>query len=173
MKLRPAQMRSPRSSPSSGPGTLAPDRPTRVVPCRDVQTRKIASSACRPGLRRPDRVLRGMLYSAEVSISYEPRGCSSMVEQKPSKLMTRVRFPSPAPIAVLFDASWGPAEVEPERSICDSYRYPRDAPEIHAGASQPGRILQHSNGRMRVRPGRKRHNETDIRASLLNERTKA
>jgi hypothetical protein len=25
-------------------------------------------------------------------------GCSSMVEQKPSKLMTRVRFPSPAPI---------------------------------------------------------------------------
>ena len=26
------------------------------------------------------------------------RGCSSMVEQKPSKLMTRVRFPSPAPI---------------------------------------------------------------------------
>jgi hypothetical protein len=26
------------------------------------------------------------------------RGCSSMVEQKPSKLMTRVRFPSPAPM---------------------------------------------------------------------------
>src|SRR5215210_5454990 len=24
-------------------------------------------------------------------------GCSSMVEQQPSKLMTRVRFPSPAP----------------------------------------------------------------------------
>ena len=24
-------------------------------------------------------------------------GCSLMVEQKPSKLMTRVRFPSPAP----------------------------------------------------------------------------
>ena len=24
-------------------------------------------------------------------------GCSSMVEQKPSKLTTRVRFPSPAP----------------------------------------------------------------------------
>ena len=28
------------------------------------------------------------------------RGCSSMVEQKPSKLMTRVRFPSPAPAPV-------------------------------------------------------------------------
>jgi hypothetical protein len=25
------------------------------------------------------------------------RGCSSMAEQKPSKLTTRVRFPSPAP----------------------------------------------------------------------------
>src|SRR6185369_521850 len=30
------------------------------------------------------------------------RGCSSMVEQKPSKLMTRVRFPSPAPEFALF-----------------------------------------------------------------------
>src|SRR5215471_4513561 len=29
--------------------------------------------------------------------SGRPRGCSSMVEQKPSKLTTRVRFPSPAP----------------------------------------------------------------------------
>jgi hypothetical protein len=31
------------------------------------------------------------------------RGCSSMVEQKPSKLMTRVRFPSPAPT---FSMTW-------------------------------------------------------------------
>jgi hypothetical protein len=30
-----------------------------------------------------------------------PSGCSSMVEQKPSKLTTRVRFPSPAPIREL------------------------------------------------------------------------
>src|SRR5690554_4483886 len=28
------------------------------------------------------------------------RGCSSMVEQQPSKLMTRVRFPSPAPVNI-------------------------------------------------------------------------
>src|SRR5690554_6375324 len=28
------------------------------------------------------------------------RGCSSMVEQQPSKLMMRVRFPSPAPVTV-------------------------------------------------------------------------
>lgn len=30
------------------------------------------------------------------------RGCSSMVEQQPSKLKTRVRFPSPAPILSRF-----------------------------------------------------------------------
>ena len=30
----------------------------------------------------------------------EKSGCSSMVEQKPSKLMTRVRFPSPAPVSI-------------------------------------------------------------------------
>ena len=29
------------------------------------------------------------------------RGCSSMVEQKPSKLTTGVRFPSPAPILLI------------------------------------------------------------------------
>src|SRR5580704_16517532 len=38
-----------------------------------------------------------MLYSAAYPIRSGRRGCSSMVEQKPSKLMTRVRFPSPAP----------------------------------------------------------------------------
>src|SRR5882762_3629706 len=33
------------------------------------------------------------------SVAYlRRRGCSSMVEQQPSKLNTRVRFPSPAPI---------------------------------------------------------------------------
>ena len=31
----------------------------------------------------------------------DPRGCSSMVELKPSKLMTRVRFPSPAPMVLV------------------------------------------------------------------------
>src|SRR5689334_3755557 len=35
-----------------------------------------------------------------------PRGCSSMVEQQPSKLNTRVRFPSPAPAFARF-ASYG------------------------------------------------------------------
>src|ERR1700738_3630257 len=31
-------------------------------------------------------------------VTHELSGCSSMVEQQPSKLNTRVRFPSPAPI---------------------------------------------------------------------------
>ena len=33
-----------------------------------------------------------------VALGGDAGGCSSMVEQKPSKLTTRVRFPSPAPI---------------------------------------------------------------------------
>ena len=33
---------------------------------------------------------------------YGLSGCSSMVEQKPSKLMTGVRFPSPAPFPLRF-----------------------------------------------------------------------
>ncbi len=36
--------------------------------------------------------------AAEVVVGFRfVRGCSSMVEPKPSKLKTRVRFPSPAP----------------------------------------------------------------------------
>jgi hypothetical protein len=33
-------------------------------------------------------------------VTHELRGCSSMVEQQPSKLNTRVRFPSPAPMRI-------------------------------------------------------------------------
>ena len=40
-------------------------------------------------------------------------GCSSMVEQKPSKLMTRVRFPSPAPVP----ADLSPLQQTPERVL--------------------------------------------------------
>ena len=42
------------------------------------------------------RALAFEKYCQEATLNF--RGCSSMVEQKPSKLMTRVRFPSPAPI---------------------------------------------------------------------------
>src|SRR5262249_42593698 len=38
------------------------------------------------------------LAKAGSHVELRVRGCSSMVEQQPSKLMTRVRFPSPAPI---------------------------------------------------------------------------
>src|SRR5262249_8834973 len=37
------------------------------------------------------------LAEAGSHVRLRVRGCSSMVEQQPSKLMTRVRFPSPAP----------------------------------------------------------------------------
>ena len=37
------------------------------------------------------------LRAKSINENKEFGGCSSMVEQKPSKLMTRVRFPSPAP----------------------------------------------------------------------------
>src|SRR4051812_38976707 len=42
-----------------------------------------------------------ILNSGELRAKLESGGCSSMVEQKPSKLTTRVRFPSPAPGIVL------------------------------------------------------------------------
>ena len=37
------------------------------------------------------------IYETKRAAGTAGRGCSSMVEQQPSKLMTRVRFPSPAP----------------------------------------------------------------------------
>src|SRR5262245_36196658 len=39
---------------------------------------------------------RGQAFDLSYGVSFAC-GCSSMVEQQPSKLMTRVRFPSPAP----------------------------------------------------------------------------
>ena len=38
-------------------------------------------------------------FGPAMAMAESPSGCSSMVEQKPSKLTTRVRFPSPAPIS--------------------------------------------------------------------------
>ena len=42
---------------------------------------------------------RKFVLHARTSVKYAARGCSSMVEQKLPKLTTRVRFPSPAPVA--------------------------------------------------------------------------
>ena len=51
-----------------------------------------ATRACRAG----PNVALGVWFVVRLRGDSE-RGCSSMVEQKPSKLTTRVRFPSPAP----------------------------------------------------------------------------
>ena len=52
--------------------------------------------AMRPGTCSRQNADHGILGGC--ALYRARRGCSSMVEQKPSKLMTRVRFPSPAPI---------------------------------------------------------------------------
>ena len=56
-------------------------------------------------------------------------GCSSMVEQKPSKLMTRVRFPSPAPVSELVSLL-EPACVLPARSDRDRLALLADFPDL-------------------------------------------
>jgi hypothetical protein len=55
--------------------------------------RNAAGSAARNAVREC-----GTEYLQQCSSGGHPCGCSSMVELKPSKLMTRVRFPSPAPV---------------------------------------------------------------------------
>jgi hypothetical protein len=47
-------------------------------------------------------------------------GCSSMVEQQPSKLMTRVRFPSPAPAFVCGARAASQEGCSPFTRLCDA-----------------------------------------------------
>ena len=57
----------------------------------------------------------GMFVSRRSPSGYRhASGCSSMVEQKPSKLTTRVRFPSPAPVSTEIS----PLQQTPERVLC-------------------------------------------------------
>ena len=49
----------------------------------------------------------GVEQQAKRWVGTHAGGCSSMVEQKPSKLTTRVRFPSPAPNIVLVGLDCG------------------------------------------------------------------
>jgi hypothetical protein len=63
-----------------------------------------------------------------VFIGFPMCGCSSMVEQQPSKLNTRVRFPSPAPIIradspSCFPARFGPKNL-PSLGLCSCGRGP-------------------------------------------------
>ena len=59
--------------------------------CKSAGYAYVGSNPTPSTSRRFDRVTPGPWAGIR-------RGCSSMVEQQPSKLMTRVRFPSPAPI---------------------------------------------------------------------------
>ena len=56
----------------------------------------------RPALDPTPHLYIGPIYKVERSTVWRTRctrsGCSSMVERQPSKLHTRVRFPSPAPL---------------------------------------------------------------------------
>ena len=61
---------------------------------------RILHSPMQRKLRVESRELRAWKFADSQRSTLNPRligGCSSMVEQQPSKLMTRVRFPSPAP----------------------------------------------------------------------------
>ena len=60
----------------------------------------------KPERRKIERPRKGIRNSG---------GCSSMVEQKPSKLTTRVRFPSPAPED--FDAGVVAAKMSEDRVL--------------------------------------------------------
>src|SRR6266702_3229753 len=61
------------------------------------------STSQKTGVRRLEWSDEGLVHADQGFLNdvfrllFLNRGCSSMVEQKPSKLMTRVRFPSPAP----------------------------------------------------------------------------
>src|SRR5262249_40283750 len=59
----------------------------------------VGSSPTSPTNQNSDDRGRMTDLGADVRLLSSERGCSSMVEQQPSKLMTRVRFPSPAPIS--------------------------------------------------------------------------
>jgi hypothetical protein len=74
-----------------------PHQPSPLA-CRS-SGRLVATATCRCVFRRsPLGRQRLAKAGSRVNVSMRARGCSSMVEQQPSKLMTRVRFPSPAPI---------------------------------------------------------------------------
>ncbi len=66
-------------------GGRTADLNCRLRSCKSGGTHRL----CPVGADAPSTVMRSAARC----------GCSSMVEQQPSKLMTRVRFPSPAPIS--------------------------------------------------------------------------
>src|SRR5262245_27404373 len=65
------------------------------------------------------------------------RGCSSMVEQQPSKLMTAVRFRSPAPVSA-DHLSGGEQGFSPRADLVDPTLAPRQ-PRLSGRAQPNGR----------------------------------
>ncbi len=85
---------------------------------------------------------------ARIGIESAPRGCSSMVEQQPSKLNTRVRFPSPAPASARFFSARSPsarrlgaASSRSSRTVAGGAPISRrPLAIIHAMVSRPSRL---------------------------------
>ena len=62
-----------------------------------VPRRRVRSDAEHDPERLAARLMRGGYWFSDRIMLQKICGCSSMAEQQPSKLNTRVRFPSPAP----------------------------------------------------------------------------
>src|SRR5262245_66575575 len=85
----------------AGRGVASPSRPCPPASVLDPADQGVVFVVVAGSARRPPLDNHGGTGYIPASRRRPPprrrRGCSSMVEQQPSKLMTRVRFPSPAP----------------------------------------------------------------------------
>jgi hypothetical protein len=90
----------------------SPTSPTSLRPRAGRRPSRRSPVGVKPGWgpRARARQVRGA-RSAKGRRSVGPGGCSSMVEQQPSKLMTRVRFPSPAPAFAAAQLWWQRDEI--------------------------------------------------------------
>jgi hypothetical protein len=131
-----------RSRVSRSPSACAPTRRRRRLrrlgcdtPAGRVVTRRRGVSWLRPACGKPVRAgtLLGM-PTGLVRRTGRPRGCSSMVEPQPSKLVMRVRFPSSALIRHPLSLA-GSAQVVPGVDVVVGPRCL--ASPVHAGQRSP------------------------------------
>ena len=78
-------------------------RAAKGADCKSAGAAFVGSSPTSPTNRKAEYRGQGSesgqsCSDARIRVPFLGCGCSSMVEQQPSKLMTRVRFPSPAPL---------------------------------------------------------------------------
>ena len=90
------RMASRSVAPSRRKGRAAPPQAGGRASGDGVQVRH-SNRVVRQGLARGQAALAVDASQRRWHLGARASGCSSMVEQKPSKLTTRVRFPSPAP----------------------------------------------------------------------------